>query len=76
MINTKNITDSPLRCQRMLIRLFRYSPRAVYVPGKYMVVPDALSRGTFSVKYEFISEIDSCTAEMMKNINISDKQLD
>lgn len=44
LMNTKDLSETPLRCQRMLIRLLRYKPLAVYKPGKLMVTSDALSR--------------------------------
>ena len=44
LINTKNLTQAPLRCQRMLMRMMQYNAEAVYVPGKQHIIPDYLSR--------------------------------
>ena len=44
LINNKHLTESPLRCQRMLMGLMRIRVTATYVPGKNMVVADLLSR--------------------------------
>ncbi|XP_043203586.1 uncharacterized protein K02A2.6-like [Amphibalanus amphitrite] len=44
LINTKNLVDAPIRCQRMLMRLMRYNATAVFIPGKQHLVPDFLSR--------------------------------
>ena len=44
LINNKHLTESPLRCQRMLMRLMRIRVTATYVLGKNMVVVDTLSR--------------------------------
>ena len=44
MINSKDLHDTPLRCQRMLMRLMRYNLVAKYAPGKTLIVADTLSR--------------------------------
>ena len=44
LINGKSLADTPVRFQRLLMRLARFSPKTQCVPGKYMVVADALSR--------------------------------
>ena len=44
LINSKNLDDTPLRCQCLLMRLMRYNARAEYAPGKTLVVSDTLSR--------------------------------
>ena len=44
MMNTKDLDDTPVRCQRLLMRLMKYNILAKHVPGKEMLVPDTLSR--------------------------------
>ena len=50
LVNTRDLSEAPLRCQRLLMRLMRYKPHAVYQPGKTMVTPDTLSRSPLPSK--------------------------
>jgi hypothetical protein len=42
----KPLVDCPLRIQKMMMRLQRYDLEVKYVPGKQLIVADALSRAT------------------------------
>ena len=44
LMNTKRIDDAPLRCQRLLTRAMRFNPIVEYVPGKDLVIADALCK--------------------------------
>ncbi|KAL6470492.1 hypothetical protein MHYP_G00216110 [Metynnis hypsauchen] len=44
LINSKDLDTTPIRCQRLLIRLMKFNPVAEYVPGKHLVIADALFR--------------------------------
>ncbi|XP_034023466.1 uncharacterized protein K02A2.6-like [Thalassophryne amazonica] len=48
LINSCNLDNVPLRCQRLLMRLMRFSPVAEYAPGKTLIVADTLSRSPLS----------------------------
>ena len=50
LINTKDLSDTPIRCQRMLIRMQRFSLTAVHRPGKEMLTSDTLSRSPISAR--------------------------
>ena len=60
------------------MRLARYTPNAVYIPGRFMVVADALSRGNFSENSDgdedLERDIHCYVLEEFGNIQISEHQ--
>ena len=44
LINSKDLSDTPIRCQRMLMRTACFNAEACYTQGKNMFVADTLSR--------------------------------
>ena len=56
LINTRDLSDTPLRCQRLLMRLASFNVAAKYIQGKEMHISDALSRDP-------LSSADSVTEE-------------
>ena len=44
LINGSDLNAVPVRCQRLLMRMMRYNPKAQHVPGKKLIVADTLSR--------------------------------
>ena len=58
LINSKDLHDTPLRCQRLLLRLMRFNCIAEFTAGKNLVVADTLSRSPQSVKAGIDKEVD------------------
>ena len=68
LINTKDLDRTPLRVQRMLMRLMRFNAIAEYVPGKELIVADALSRsmnpGATGEMSELTQEVEMYIADI------------
>ena len=81
IINKKDLNEAPARCQRMLMRLARYSPIAKYTPGKYLSVADALSRlpqQPDQVEVDkftnLINDVEDYIGAIVSHLPMSDKQ--
>ncbi|XP_052817965.1 uncharacterized protein K02A2.6-like [Mya arenaria] len=77
LLNSQDLNNCPLRCQRMLMRLRGYSLIAEHVPGKDLVVPDTLSRCPVSNEnYEFVNEIECFAINVEALRPVADKRLE
>ena len=76
LINTKDLSETPLRCQRMLMRLMRFNVNAKYVPGKDMLVADTLSRSPVSTtESSSHEEIQAHVSDVQSSWQVSDAGL-
>ncbi|KAK7093228.1 hypothetical protein V1264_007018 [Littorina saxatilis] len=77
LINNKDLSETPLRCQRMLMRLMRYKPIAEYTAGKNMVVADLLSRSPASTEADTsrTEDISSHVSVVYASWPVSDTKL-
>lgn len=64
LINNKDLDNTPLRCQRLLMRLMRYNAKAEYSPGKSLVISDALSRSPLAPQMHRSSTEDDVKAHV------------
>ena len=66
LINTKDIVNTPVRCQRLLLRLMKFNVVAEHCPGTEMYVADALSRNP--LPFENRAQIDAIVEEIEAHV--------
>lgn len=79
LINNRSLDNVPLRCQRLLMRLMRYKPEAVYVPGRTLIIADTLSRSPQTYTKEETdthSEVECYVATVMQGIPASPSRME
>ena len=78
----KPVNTSPVRIQRLLLRLQRYNLKLNYVPGKFLYIPDMLSRAYVTDNKQTDSErvleneANVMIHAVIRNINCSDYMRD
>ncbi|KAL8580396.1 hypothetical protein ACOMHN_020873 [Nucella lapillus] len=77
LINSKDLSETPLRCQRILMRLMRFKPSAVHVPGKDMVIADTLSQSPLSASENNVlqEDVKAFVQEIVSSWPVSDAKL-
>ena len=77
LMNRKDIDQTPVRCQRLLLRLIRFNLTAQYIRGKDMVVVEALSRMPLAERSSTTDrDVESYVHAMWYNQPFSDKKLE
>ncbi len=79
LVNNRSLDNVPLRCQRLLMRLMRYKTVAEYVPGKTLVIADALSRSPQAYTKEVTDthcDVACHAAAVMEGIPASPTKMD
>uniref|UniRef100_A0A3B3QZC1 Gypsy retrotransposon integrase-like protein 1 n=1 Tax=Paramormyrops kingsleyae TaxID=1676925 RepID=A0A3B3QZC1_9TELE len=66
-IKKKNLNEMSPRIQRLMMRLQRYDFELVYIPGKYIVIADALSRAPLTCKF---SDVSSTEDDVRMHVNL------
>ena len=69
-----------MRCQRLLMRMMRYNPKAIHVPGKQLIVADTLSRSPVGSPEQsdsmFVLEIHSYVSGVIQSWPMSCDRLE
>ena len=61
LMSTKDLDKGPIRCQCLLMRMMRFIAQVTHVPGKSLVIADALSRNPLPHNKEDEKQADSVT---------------
>ena len=78
LINSKDLHETPIRCQRMLIRFLRFNVRAVHTPGKNLVIADTLSRSPVveAEEAKLSRDVEAHVDSVASSWPVSDARLD
>ena len=80
LINDRDLDRVPLRCQRLLMRMMRFNPRAEYVKGSTLHVADTLSPHPVdpSTPYDvhMVSEIEAYVDQTRNTWPVTDDKMD
>ena len=76
LINTQDLDRTPLRCQRLLMRMRKFNPIAEHLPGKQLIVPDALSRSPLKSTEDSAVDISTYVDSVVSSLPMSDRKLE
>jgi len=79
LMTSKDLDQGPVRCQRLLIRMMRFNAKVRHVPGKHLLVADALSRSPLPHTEEDIKQAEAVShyvATVTACLPASDPQLE
>ena len=71
----KSLIDSPPRIQRLRLRLRKYDFKLSYVPGKWMLTPDALSRVPLKLAGKSDHHIEAHVDGIIAVLQVTDEKL-
>ena len=77
LINTRDIDQTPIRCQRLLLRMMRFNAVAKHVPGKDQVIANTLSRQPLECPEtpDTVEEVQAYVHGIMACIQIRDPMI-
>lgn len=77
LINSRDIDQTPIRCQRLLLRLMRFNIVAEHVPGKDQVIADTLSRQPLQCdqRLDSVDAVQSYVEGMLSTVPVLDSML-
>ena len=76
LISKKALDQAPVRCQRLLIRLLRFSPVVSHKPGKELVITDALSQNPLhQTEHEMADEVAIHVYSIFSQLPVTQNQM-